>query len=52
MGIFITILFSLAIGIYVYRIVRKSTQRIKAGKCMGCDGKCANTSCQIHIDTH
>ncbi len=50
MGIFITIVFSLAISFYVYKIVRKSTQSIKAGKCMGCDGKCGNTACEIHIN--
>ncbi len=49
MGMFLTVLITLAIGLYVFMIIRKSSKNIKDGKCVTCDGHCSDTTCSINV---
>ncbi|MEA3424170.1 MAG: hypothetical protein U9Q80_10320 [Bacillota bacterium] len=48
MGIFLTVFIALAIGLYVFSIIRKSGKNIKAGKCVSCNGHCSDSTCEFH----
>jgi|LGOV01.1.fsa_nt_gb hypothetical protein len=48
MGMFLTVFITLAIGLYVFLIIRKSSKNIKEGKCVTCDGHCSDSTCELN----
>jgi len=50
MGIFLTGIIAIAIGYYIFIVIKKSSKNIKDGKCMTCDGHCSDTMCEVNID--